>query len=87
MKLSRLLLVAVVLTTLGLTSLAVAGSYYVVQDNYGRTAVVDYQPGAGWTVIDGPFEYRDAAVRAAHVGASPATGIRPLPSPRRAGAI
>ena len=75
------------LAILGWTSMALAGSYYVVKDNTGRTAVVDYQPGPGWTVVDGPFEYRDMAARAAHSGASPVTGVRPLPSPRKAGSI
>jgi hypothetical protein len=87
MRLARLLMVAIALAMLGWTSMATAGSYYVVKDNVGRAAVVDYQPGPGWTVVDGPFEYRDTAARAAHLGTSPATGSRPLPSPRMAGSL
>ncbi len=41
-----------------------AGKWYVVKHKLGNSAVINYKTGADWTVLDGPYDTKESALRA-----------------------
>jgi hypothetical protein len=73
MKASKFILFLTLIVSFAFVTSASA-AYYIVQDKMGKRAVTDSMPGYGWTVLFGPYETKDAAMRDSGVGTSSLPG-------------